>query len=274
MNLNHLKVLLLFLVLINHVVISQSDCHPKPKDFQLVYDQANLFSSSDERLLNEQLNSFTKQTSNVVVVLTTDDLCGYDKAEYTYSFGDKMGVGRADLDNGVVVMVKPKIQSERGEAFIAVGTGLQGAIPDILAGRIIQNEMIPAFKRNDYSGGIRKGCETIMALASGEISEAEYGASSKKDHSGGNAFVAILVILGIIFLFGFIFRRSGGNGDDWENFGGGGKRTGRRSSGGWIYIGGGSGWGGGSSSGGGFGGGGFGGFGGGGFDGGGAGGSW
>lgn len=256
----HLKYFtFLILLLFQQILLSQSDCHPTPQDFQFVYDQAGLLNSSDQNNLNNDLRDFTKQTSNAVVVLTTNDLCGYDKAEYTYSFGDKAGVGRADLDNGVVIMVKPKTQSERGEAFIAVGTGLQGAIPDILAGRIIQNEMIPAFKQGDYALGIKQAVLTVKGLASGEISESEYGGGSGNGNS--SPVTVIFMAFFIIMIMIFIIKRQNNNG-------GSGGGTYRNTGGGWMTVGGGSGWSSGGSSGG------FGGFGGGGFDGGGAGGSW
>lgn len=252
---------------ITSVFLGQSNCFPKVKDNYFIYDQAEILSSSQETELNNKLRKFTKSTSNVLVIVTTPDLCGYDKAAYTYTFADEKGVGREDLDNGVVLMVKPKEVDGVGETFIAVGNGLQGAIPDLVASRdIVRKELIPSFKQKDYYGGIVKASDVIMALASGEISHEDYS------EGGGNFFVVIIFIVIFIIIFSIAQRRGGNDDDDWKTFDRGGGRVGRRSSGGWIWIGGGGIGGGGGSGGGGFGG--FGGFGGGGFDGGGAGGSW
>lgn len=248
---------------------SQQNCFPKTRDYYFVYDEANILEDNQENELNEKLRTFTKNTSNVLVIVTTPDLCEYDPAEYTYTFAEKVGVGRADLDNGVVLMVKPKQIDSRGETFIAVGNGLQGVIPDLVAKRdIVENELIPSFKQNNYYGGIVKASDVIIALASGEISHEDYTESKK-----GSNWVIFLIIGFFVVLFILSQKYGKGQDDDWNNLGGGGTRRGRYSSGGgWFWVGGGLGGFGGGSSGG--SGGGFGGFGGGGFDGGGAGGSW
>lgn len=246
---------------------SQSNCFPKVKQHEFVYDEANILNQSQENTLNTKLKEFTKNTSNVLVILTTPDLCGYDKAEYTYTFADEVGVGREDLDNGVVLMVKPKEIDGVGETFIAVGNGLQGAIPDLVASKdIVRKELIPHFKLQDYYGGIESASDVIIALASGEISHEDYAPQKE-----GSWWMIVAFFAVFFLLFYFAQKHGGGKNDDWETFDRSGKRVGRRgSSSNWIWIGGGGfGGGGGSSSGGGFGG-----FGGGGFDGGGAGGSW
>ncbi len=270
-------VVLLFVFSFLNGFTQEKNCFPRVRDFQFVYDQADVLSTSEEQTLNNKLKEFTKSTSNVLVVVTTSDLCGYDKAEYTYTFADKNGIGRSDVDNGVVLMVKPKYGNEQGHTFIAVGNGLQGVIPDLVASRdIVRKELIPNFKLNDYYGGITNATNVIISLATGEISHENYGAKQE-----GDGLWMIIVFFIIFFVLVALSQKYGnGGGDDWENFGGGGKRTGRHrgtSYPWWIHMGGGSrggsGWNGGGGSGG-FGGGGFGGFGGGGFDGGGAGGSW
>ncbi|MDB4088868.1 TPM domain-containing protein [Flavobacteriales bacterium] len=245
----------------------QDDCFPKTKDNQFVYDIGNVLSASEEQSLNNRLREFTKRTSNALVILTVPDLCGTDKSQFAIEFGDQMGVGRKDLENGVVFLVKPKVGTAKGEVFIAVGTGLQGAITDAGTRRIIDYEIIPYFKQGSYIGGITSGAETLMRLAEGEISEADYLGSK----GSGAGFLVIIILFFILIIFLSQKYGDGGN-DDWENYDRNGKHRGRRGRNGipWIIIGGG----GGSRGGGGFGGGGFGGFGGGGFSGGGAGGSW
>jgi uncharacterized protein len=259
------KSLLLLTTLLFSISIGfgQAECYPKTKANQFVYDQGNVLSPSEEQATNRQLNEFTKRTSNVIVVLTVPDLCGTDKSQFAIEFGDQMGVGRKDLENGLVFLVKPKMGTARGEVFIAVGTGLQGAITDAGTRRIIDYEIIPYFKKGSYIGGITAGTETLMRLAEGEISEADYLAEGK---SGGTWVMLVMLIIFILIIYLSQKYGDGGN-DDWENYDRNGKHRGGRRGGGipWIFIGGG---GGSRGGGGGFGGGGFGGFGGG------AGGSW
>ncbi len=240
----------------------------KPVPAVLVNDFAGVLSASQKSDLESRLVDFSKNTSNQVVVVIVASLDGMDKAQMAYSIGETWGVGDAKFNNGIVILVKPKIGNERGEAFIATGYGLEGALPDAVCKRIIENEMIPNFKLDNYFAGIDAALAVILPIAAGEYSYQEY----KKGEGGGTA--GTLVIL--LFVFLFVVLAIGKKGGNTTHLGGGGRRGpsaldllllgsllsgGRGSSGGF-----GGGFGGG--------GGGFGGFGGGGFGGGGAGGSW
>jgi uncharacterized protein len=197
------------------------------------------------------------------VILTTD-LLGYDISEFADGIGDKWAVGQKEFDNGVVVVVKPKTRSSNGLTWISVGYGLDGAIPDLTTGHIIDNELLPYFKRNDYYGGLDAATTVLMQLAAGEYSSDEY---AKKNDKTISSIIFIVIIIVIIILINRNSRRS-------RTIGSGGMSPWTAL---WLgsMMGGGFGGGGGSSGGGfGGGGGGFGGFGGGGFGGGGAGGSW
>ena len=242
-------------------VSASAQIPPKPSVPRAVNDFAGVFSRSDAEYMNRVLVDFADSTSNRIVVVTVDDLGGMEPAMLAYEIGEQWGVGSDKFDNGVVVLVKPKTSGSSGQVYIAVGYGLEGAIPDAIAKRIVENEMIPRFRENDYTGGVAAALNVLMRLSAGEISYKEYE-ESVSDGAGG--FVALgFIILFIIVLV--IARRNGptniGHGGSsvadaifWSSMLGGGR--------------GGRGFGGG-------GGGGFsGGFGGGSFGGGGAGGSW
>jgi uncharacterized protein len=247
-------------------LIAQEDCmldRPTPKT--MVVDDANILSDVQESNLNNLLIKFNQETSNQILVVTVNDLCGYDKSEFTYNLGEKWHVGQKEFDNGIVLMVKPFGNAGDRHTFIAVGYGLEGAIPDAIAKRIVERELIPHFKQNDFNGGILAAINTLMGLAKGEISVEQY---QKRDKVP--IFPLILVLLIIILVFFSSVRRVQRNalGKDlsfwaalWLL-----SQSGHRRGGGWhdFNSGGGS-FGGGSS---------FGGFGGGSFGGGGAGGSW
>ena len=250
---------------------SQGNClldEPAPK--RLVIDQADIISTSGEKQLEQSLIEFNRRTSNQILVVTVNDLCGYDKAEFTYTLGENWGVGQKEFDNGVVLMVKPHGSKGDRHTFIAVGYGLEGAIPDAISKRIVENELIPNFKQGNFEKGISEAVDVLMGLAEGEISVEQY----RKKSSGGIPIFSVLFILLIFFLvFYSNVRRIQKHhvGKDlsfwaaiWLL-----SQSGHRRGGGWndFHSGGGS-------FGGGFGGGGFGGFGGGSFGGGGAGGSW
>lgn len=242
----------------------------RPQPPRLVNDFAGLFTRQQTAVLENMLTAFDDSTSNQITVVTVKDLEGYDPSEYATRIGLDWGVGAAKYDNGIVMLVKPKTPDSNGQVNISVGYGLEGAIPDVYAKRIIDNEMIPRFAENDYFAGVYAGCEVLMKLASGEISEPR----EQSDDDAGGIIAAVLLLIFIIFLVG-AFRANGrGGGGNNRNNGGGGPdlldmiiignllgsgHSSRRSPGGF---------------GGGFSGGGFGGFGGGNFGGGGASGSW
>ncbi len=274
----HNKTFLIILLLLSFCS-SFAAIPQRPEPQRLVNDFANIFSGREINALESTLVSFDDTTSNQIAVVSIKDLEGEDIAMYAYKIGQQWGVGKEKFDNGIVILIKPKTLMSRGQAYISVGYGLEGVVPDAVAKRVVENRMIPRFKENDYYGGVMDALDVLMPLISGEISEvrdkdnAEYPVA---------AFVFIMFLLFIVILvIGLI--KGGGNS---SNLGGGGKRKmslwdiillsqmggGRgRSSGGFGGFGGAGGFGGS----GGFGsGGGFGGFGGGGFGGGGAGGSW
>lgn len=240
---------------------AQIPARPEPQ--RLVNDFASVLSTEQRNTLERALVAFDDSTSNQIAVLFVNDLGGLDIASYAIEVGEEWGVGSAEYDNGIVVVVKPKTGNGRGEAFISIGYGLEGAIPDAAARRIVDNAMIPHFRENDYYGGVCEAVTILMKLASGEISVSDIDKEGDDSASGIIGGLVFLILMIVIFGGVFSSKLHGGGSD---TFTGGG-----RSSGGPIIFGGFGGFGGGS---GGFGSGGFGGFGGGSFGGGGAGGSW
>ena len=186
----------LCLVLLVMVAFSVMAVPSRPVPQRLVNDYADLFTWDEEARLEQALVAFDDSTSNQITVVTVNDLEGYEPAEYATRIGLDWQVGSADFDNGVVVLVKPKTDDSDGQVFISVGYGLEGAIPDAYAKRIIENEMIPHFREGDYFGGVAQACVTLMQLASGEISEPRDG-ESEDDLA---AIIAFLVMVGAFVL--------------------------------------------------------------------------
>lgn len=233
----------------------------RPQPQRLVNDFAGLFTPGQVSDLEKVLVAFDDTTSNQITVVTVKDLEGYDASEYATRIGLDWGVGSEKFDNGVVLLVKPRLGNSYGEVFIAVGYGLEGAIPDAYAKRIVDQVLIPHLGEGDYYGGVVAACEVLMKLASGEISELRSDEDDDAFLIGFSIFIAIILFIVVVVII------AGDKGDGKGGGGSGGRRT--------IYTGpvinGGFGGFGGGRSGGSFGGG-FGGFGGGSFGGGGAGG--
>ena len=143
----------------------------RPEPQRLVNDQASIFTPDQKEDLERMLVAFDDSTSNQIAVVTVLDLEGYSASGYATRIGLEWGVGSEKFDNGVVLLVKPRVGNSYGEVFIAVGYGLEGAIPDAYAKRIVDTELIPHLSEGDYYGGVVAACEVLMKLASGEISE-------------------------------------------------------------------------------------------------------
>lgn len=239
----------------------------RPVPPRLVNDFAGMLTPQEVNSLERKLVSFNDSTSTQIAIVTVSSLEGYDKADYAQQLGEKWGIGQKGKNNGALILVKPKTRDSKGQVQISTGYGVEGAIPDILSAQIVDREILPAFINGDYYGGLDKATNTMMSLARGEFSAADYG--QKRGKSSGKKMPLGLIIF-IVFVILVISRRSGGGNNKHLSTGGlpfwvllGMMNSGRSHGGSW-----------GGFSGGGGGGGGFGGFGGGSFGGGGAGGSW
>jgi uncharacterized protein len=265
----------LLLLLLPRLAPAQSDdaalFPPKPEPAVYVHDYADWLTPHEEAGIEQKLRRYWDSTSTQIVVMIRPDIGDYDKASYAFELGNRWGIGRADKDNGVVMLIKSQ-PPDRG-IFIATGYGTEGALPDITAGRIIRNTMAPYFRQEQYAQGIEAGLDDIIAALSGE-----FAPEQAEPLSTGSTMLFVLVLaLSFFLITGFVVyairksaksithdgtsthRRRNRDDDHW----GGGWWIGTGGGGGWSSGSGGSSWGGGGGS-----------FGGGSFGGGGAGGDW
>ena len=152
------------------VMAAVAQVPPVPNPPRLVNDFAGIFSADQVKELEDSLVAFDRRTSNQIAVVTMADLGGMEPAQMAYEIGEQWGVGGKEHRNGVVILVKPK-NDTRGQAFIATGYGLEGALPDATCKRIVERCMIPYFKQNDYYGGVKKAVSMIKPIAAGEYSD-------------------------------------------------------------------------------------------------------
>jgi len=204
-----------------------------------VVDNADMLSAAEEQQLTELLAAHEKRTTNQVVVLTLDNLEGYEIEEYGYQLGRKWGIGQKDKNNGAVLIVAKKERKVR----IEVGYGLEGVLTDAMSSIIIQNEIVPQFRQGKFSNGIIQGTTAIVKLLEGEY-QPPPEASKKK---GSNNWVLLLFfIIWVVFIF---LPRIGGRGFGGGYYGGGFGGGGFGGGGGGGFGGGGGGFGGGGASG-------------------------
>ena len=260
--------ILWLLLLLLPVKVAGQDLPDKPYPPRLVNDYAGLLNQEERNALENKLVTYSDSTSTQITIVIVPTLNGMEKGDYAIRLGDKWGVGQKGKNNGILILVKPKTQSERGEVFIADGYGLEGIMPDLRLSDIINNQIIPAFIEGKYYEGLDKATNTLMLLAKGE-----FPADLKHKSNSAGSFLPFIIIILVIVLIMFS-KNSGGN--NQKHIGRSGlpfwmlmamMNSGNSHNGSWGGFSGGGGFNGG-------GGGGFGGFGGGGFGGGGAGGSW
>lgn len=238
---------------------------PRPNPPRLVNDFADKLLPEQEQALERKLVAYDDSTSNQITVVILNSLGGYEAAEFATELGEKWGVGGAQFDNGIVILVSMGSETEKRKAFIAVGRGMEGAIPDMTAGYIYDEYLVPNLQAGNFYRAFDQATDVLIQAAAGEY-KAPQGYRDRGKNPG-ISFSKIIVGLIILFIILRMFGGGGGKGGGYMS------RRGYRGYGGPIFFpgsfggGGGGGWSGG-------GGGGFGGFGGGGFGGGGAGGDW
>jgi uncharacterized protein len=234
---------------------ADGDYPERPNPPRLVNDLAGVLSADQNQMLEDKLLAYNDSTSTQLAIVLIHSTGEYSIDEYAIELGDKWGVGQANKDNGIMILAA--IDDHR--VFIATGEGVEGRMPDMIARRIVDNNIVPYFKNSDYYGGLNEAADVIFQTLTGEF-KGEGPQQVQRKGKGSLFFLPVLIILIIVIVLSKLF---GGGGRGGRGF--------RRSG---PYMGGGFFGGGGGGFGGGGGGGGFGGFGGGSFGGGGAGGSW
>ena len=242
------------------------DVPARPNPPRLVNDFARALSPSEADALERKLVAVDDSTGAQIAVVTVPTTGGVAPVDYATEVLRAWGVGRAGVDDGVVVLVA----TEDREVFIATGYGAEGALTDATAGTIVRSIIVPAFRQGQFYAGLDGATDAIAAALAGEFEP-----PSRVGTGGGGDLSGLLCLLFLVFVVLVVIASRQ---QAPPSSGGGGRR--RRRGPGVIVIPGGFGGGGfgggfgGGGFGGGFGGGGFGGFGGGFGGGGGAGGSW
>jgi uncharacterized protein len=247
------KLLSIIFLLLSVQIFAQNKSLPVPNPPRLVNDFANALTSYDAQQLERKLVELDNSTSNqiaIAIVGTLKDEAIEDVAVATFR---NWGIGGKKNNNGILILVAIQDRKVR----IEVGDGLEGAIPDVTAKDIIENDLKPAFRQGNYYSGLNKAVDDLGKAATGE-----YKVQKKKGNGGakGGSILGFIIIIFVVLII--IMRGGGGRGGGRRNGGidfftpmllgsmlGGG---GRSSGGDWGGGGGGfGGFGGGSSSGGG-----------------------
>ena len=228
------------------------------KPARFVTDRAGVLGGGVAERLNEQLDQFERDTSSQILVWIDRRIPeGFTLEDFTVRAAQKWGAGQKKIDNGAVLFVFTEDRKVR----IEVGYGLEGAIPDITAKRIIENEILPRFRSGDMAAGVEAGAQALMAAARGEYKGTGRTNADRNRRAPAalGACFPWIIIFGI-FVLPWILRRAfrthgrsgwrsgggvfpiiwGGGGGGFSGGGGGGGSFGGFSGGGGSFGGGGA----------------------------------
>lgn len=223
---------------------ANADAIPPAPD-RYVTDRAGVLPAPRAQALNSQLEEFERQTSNQLLVWIDRRVPGdRPMEEFTVEAARQWRAGEKGRDNGAVLFVFTDDRKMR----IEVGYGLEGPLPDALAHRIQEDEILPRFRTGDYPGGIESGARALMAAIRGEYKGSGRTVAERSGGGRGRSSGCIIPILFLLIFFVLPLLARMGR-PRWRTYGRGGWWTG---GGGWGGGGFGSGGSGGGFSGGGF----------------------
>ncbi len=222
------------------------------KTNRLVNDYSGMLASDQLDILEQRLVAFNDSTSNQILVVITPTLQGEDADAVAQRIGDRWGVGQAEFSNGLVILIKSKTDEEPyGEAAIATGYGLEGALPDVFCKRIIENQMVSYLADGDYYTALISALDVIEPVVTGEYNYSQY--QKEENRKALIGFLSTMLVLVILFVLLYRYEKKhpgslSGNSGNGSSMGGGmwmggfpngGFSSGGRSSGGFGGFGGG-----------------------------------
>jgi uncharacterized protein len=162
-----------------------------------VVDEAGLLDTHRFAVLTQMLEQHENNTTNQIVIVTLRSLQGYEIEEYGYQLGRHWGIGQKGVDNGLLFIVAPNERKVR----IEVGYGLEGVMTDKTAHDIIQEVILPSFKKGDFAEGIMNGTDAILAALKGEYTPKRSEGLGDTDLGRANVLSGAFTILFFLYLF-------------------------------------------------------------------------
>ena len=211
-------VVLMILLLAGNI----ADAATPPRPAGPVLDQAGVLPPAEEAALDQKLRAYTATTGRAVFVATVSSLDGLDEVTYAQQLAEAWGIGGAETEQGVLLLVAPKERRVR----IATARGVQyDGFNDILAARIIRDTITPRFKAGDMAGGIAAGVDAIIAdlnrtpAEAKAIAEAEAAAKAQDTSGEGGTIGGFIFWIAMIGVFMVVFGRGGRRGKRYSRSG-------------------------------------------------------
>ncbi len=156
------------------------DVLPVPELTARVIDQTATLTEPQRSALEAKLAALEQQTGAQLVVLMVPSTAPEDIAAYAHRVADTWKIGRREVGDGLLVVVAKNDRRVR----IEVAKTLEGAIPDLMAFRVIDEHITPAFRAGDFAGGLNAAVDALSALVKGENLPAPKAESSRGGQSG------------------------------------------------------------------------------------------
>jgi uncharacterized protein len=161
-----------------------------------IVDEAALLSAEDKRTLEADLKALEDKSTDQLVIYTTRSLQGYPIEDFGYQLGRAWAIGQKDKNNGAILIIAPNDRKVR----IEVGRGLEPQLTDLMTKLIVENAILPAFRRNDFAGGIKAGVRDIRDVLLGDAEAVKERARSGAKRSPGSSSNLPLMILVLFIL--------------------------------------------------------------------------
>jgi uncharacterized protein len=171
----------------------------KPRIQSSVYDYAKILEAGDVKSLETKLLNYADTTSTQIVVITIPSLQGESIGELTPRWAQKWGIGQADKDNGVLILMS---EGDR-EIWIAPGYGADERLTAGELGEMIRNVIIPEFKEGNHYAGLDKGTDAVMQMLAGKYKADAYVEDKR-------TLLEMLILEGLILFFCLIYHALGG----------------------------------------------------------------
>ena len=203
-----------------------------PAPAQYFNDSAGVVSAGTAAQLNQKLEQFERDASSQIVVVVYPKMQSDSAIEdYTVRVAQSWKVGQKDKNNGAVLFVF----TQDHKMFLQVGYGLEGALPDALCKRIIEDEIKPAFRAGNFDAGLTAGVNAILAAAKGEYkgtgqTVADHNLGAVRNGNYNDALPVIIAVIFVVILIsialsnarrGGYYSRRGWSGGGWSSGGGG-----------------------------------------------------
>jgi uncharacterized protein len=193
---------ILFLILLGFARVVRADgahFEPPPSPTAWVTDNAGVLGEGTRASLDRRLDAYAKSSGHQVLVWIGDTTGDVPLEEFTVKAFERWKVGRKGIDDGVVVFLFAKDRKVR----IEVGYGLEDKIPDVIASRIIREDIVPRMQAGDPEGAVTSGVEAIVARLDGKLPPDREPSAREPAHPP-SLVKTIFLVLGMIFIVAFL----------------------------------------------------------------------